>query len=144
LDAGLLGLAGRQLCWNAGYWGPHIGFYGGVNYGFGYGGVGYEGGYWNNGVFAYNRTVNNFGGVSITNVYNKTVIVNNNVSRTSFNGGAGGTTVRPTAKSKPSRMSGMCRPRPDRSNTKRPRARTSRCLHRSITDAGDRGNLEAR
>jgi WXXGXW repeat (2 copies) len=57
--------------WNAGYWGPHIGFYGGVNYGFGYGGVGYEGGRWNNGVFAYNRTVNNFGSVTITNVYNQ-------------------------------------------------------------------------
>ena len=45
--------------WNAGYWGPHIGFYGGVNYGFGYVGVGYEGGHWENGVFAYNRTVSN-------------------------------------------------------------------------------------
>ncbi len=82
--------------WNAGYWGPHIGFYGGVNYGFGYGGVGYEGGYWNNGVFAYNRTVNNFGGVTITNVYNKTVIVNTSVTRVSFNGGTGGTTAQPT------------------------------------------------
>jgi hypothetical protein len=82
--------------WNAGYWGPHIGFYGGVNYGYGYGGEGYEGGYWNNGVFAYNRTVNNFGGVRITNVYNKTVIVTVNAPRTSFNGGAGGTSARPT------------------------------------------------
>jgi hypothetical protein len=82
--------------WNAGYWGPHIGFYGGVNYGFGYGGVGYEGGYWNNGVFAYNRAVNNFGGVRITNVYNKTVIVNTSVTRVSFNGGTGGTTAQPT------------------------------------------------
>jgi len=82
--------------WNAGYWGPHIGFYGGVNYGFGYGGVGYEGGYWNNGVFAYNRTVNNFGGVTVTNVYNKTVIVNTSVTRASFNGGTGGTTAQPT------------------------------------------------
>ena len=80
--------------WNAGYWGPHIGFYGGVNYGFGYGGVGYEGGYWNNGVFSYNRAVNNFGGVTITNVYSKTVI--NNVTRLSFNGGTGGTTAQPT------------------------------------------------
>ena len=29
-----------------GYWGPHIGFYGGVNYGYGYTGYGYRGGYW--------------------------------------------------------------------------------------------------
>ena len=82
--------------WNPGYWGPHIGFYGGVDYGYGYGGVGYEGGHWDHGVFAYNQTVNNFGGVHITNVYSKTVIVNVNAPRTSFNGGAGGTTARPT------------------------------------------------
>ncbi len=81
--------------WNPGYWGPHVGFYGGVNYGFGYGGDGYAGGRWNNGVFAYNRSVNNFGGVHITNVYNETVVVNNH-ARTSFNGGNGGLTVRPT------------------------------------------------
>ena len=85
-----------SMLWNAGYWGPHIGFYGGVNYGFGYGGIGYEGGRWDNGVFAYNRTVNNFGGVTITNVYEKTVIVDPNATRVSFNGGSGGTTVRPT------------------------------------------------
>jgi hypothetical protein len=83
--------------WNAGYWGPHIGYYGGVYYGFGYGGVGYEGGHWNNGVFAYNRAVNNFGGVTITNVYNKTVIVNSGATRVSFNGGTGGTTAQPTS-----------------------------------------------
>ena len=91
-----MGLARRPLCWNDGYWGPHVGFYGGVNYGFGYGGDGYAGGRWNNGVFAYNRTVNNFGGVHVTNVYNQTVIVNNNVTRVSFNGGSGGTTAQPT------------------------------------------------
>src|SRR5215470_18285464 len=44
---------------HAGYWGPQIGFYGGINYGFGYVGAGYEGGYWNNGAFFYNRSVNN-------------------------------------------------------------------------------------
>jgi hypothetical protein len=81
--------------WNAGYWGPHVGFYGGVNYGFGYDGVGYLGGRWVDGVFAYNRTVNNFGGVRITNVYEETVTINNG-PRVSFNGGSGGTTVRPT------------------------------------------------
>jgi hypothetical protein len=83
--------------WNAGYWGPHIGFYGGVNYGFGYGGIGYEGGRWVNGAFAYNRTVNNFGGVTITNVYEKTVVVAPGASRVSFNGGSGGITLRATA-----------------------------------------------
>jgi hypothetical protein len=81
--------------WNAGYWGPHVGFYGGVSYGFGYGGVGYEGGRWNNGVFAYNRTVNNFGSVSITNVYSQTIVTNSE-TRASFNGGTGGTTAQPT------------------------------------------------
>src|SRR5215467_4811693 len=68
---------------HAGYWGPHIGFYGGINYGFGYGGVGYEGGVWEHGVFSYNRTVNNFGGVNVTNVYNKTVINNTSVTNVS-------------------------------------------------------------
>jgi hypothetical protein len=82
--------------WNAGYWGPHVGFYGGVNYGFGYGGVGYEGGRWDNGVFAYNQTVNNFGSVSITNVYSQTVVTDTNATRVSFNGGTGGTTAQPT------------------------------------------------
>src|SRR5277367_999403 len=43
--------------WNPGYWGPTVGFYGGINYGFGYGGHGYEGGYWNGGHFFYNREV---------------------------------------------------------------------------------------
>src|SRR5579871_1433889 len=37
-----------------GYWGPEVGFYGGINYGFGYTGAGYFGGRWENGVFAYN------------------------------------------------------------------------------------------
>ena len=41
--------------WNAGYWGRSVGFYGGINYGFGYFGTGYCGGYWNSGRFFYNR-----------------------------------------------------------------------------------------
>ena len=35
--------------WHSGYWGPHIGYYGGVDYGFGYTGRGYYGAYWNHG-----------------------------------------------------------------------------------------------
>jgi hypothetical protein len=36
--------------WHAGFWGPTVGFYGGIDYGFGYTGVGYVGGYWRGGV----------------------------------------------------------------------------------------------
>ncbi len=82
---------------NDGYWGPHIGFYGGVCYGYGYGGVGFAGGYWRGGSFFYNRSVANIGGGTvITNVYSKTVI-NNNVTNVSFNGGQGGVRAEATA-----------------------------------------------
>ena len=79
-----------------GYWGPVVGFYGGIDYGFGYTGFGYEGGYWNHDRFFYNRAVNNITNVNITNVYNRTVI-DNRVTRVSYNGGAGGIAARPTA-----------------------------------------------
>ena len=78
-----------------GYWGPEVGYYGGVSYGYGYTGDGYEGGYWRGGAFFYNRTVNNISNVQINNVYNKTVVVNN-VTNVSYNGGAGGTTAQAT------------------------------------------------
>ena len=90
---GYWGWSGGYYRWNVGYWGPHIGFYGGVNYGFGYAGVGFVGGEWRGRGFFYNSAVMNVGGAHITNVYvNKTVIVNNRtVNRVSYNGGAGGT-----------------------------------------------------
>jgi hypothetical protein len=82
--------------WNGGYWGPQIGFYGGINYGFGYGGVGFVGGEWRGGAFFYNTAVMHVDTVHITNVYvNRTVIVNNE-SHVAFNGGEGGVAVRPT------------------------------------------------
>lgn len=79
-----------------GYWGPHIGFYGGINYGFGYFGTGYEGGEWRGDRFFYNTRVGNFGGAHVTNVYEHNVtIINNNYNRVSYNGGNGGVPVRP-------------------------------------------------
>jgi WXXGXW repeat (2 copies) len=96
---GYWGYAGGVYGWRGGYWGPHVGFYGGVNYGYGYGGVGFVGGEWRGGVFAYNGAVANFGSVHVTNVYvNRTIVTQNtivNVNHTSFNGGAG-IQVRPT------------------------------------------------
>jgi hypothetical protein len=70
-----------------------VGFYGGINYGFGYGGVGFGGGEWRGGTFFYNRSVMNVNVTNVTNVYNRTVIVNN--THTSFNG-PGGVVARPT------------------------------------------------
>ncbi len=89
------GFVNGAYVFHRGYWGPHVGFYGGVDYGYGYGGRGFEGGHWNNGAFYYNRAVTNLQGARITNVYEKTVVINNN--RISYNGGQGGLTVRPTA-----------------------------------------------
>jgi hypothetical protein len=86
---GYWGMQGAVFFWHPGYWGPQVGFYGGVNYGYGYGGNGYEGGYWRGGHLYYNRTVNNISSVNITNVYNKTVINNVTVNRVSYNGGNG-------------------------------------------------------
>jgi hypothetical protein len=93
---GYWGWGDAVFVFHEGYWAPHIGFYGGINYGFGYVGVGYEGGYWQNGAFFYNRSVNNV--TNVTNVYNKTVVVNNvTVNHVSYNGGEGGIAARPTA-----------------------------------------------
>lgn len=92
------GWEGGRYRFYDGYWGPHVGFYGGINYGFGYGGVGFEGGYWRGGGFFYNHAVNNFGGVHVTNVYEHNVVVNNNTyNRVSFNGGNGGVPYRANA-----------------------------------------------
>ncbi len=82
--------------WHGGYWGPVVGFYGGVSYGYGYFGRGYEGGHWDHGAFYYNRSCNNIpSDVHITNVYNQTVVNNVTVNRVSYNGG-NGVNARPT------------------------------------------------
>ncbi len=94
---GYWGWGGGVYIWHPGYWGPHIGFYGGINYGFGYTGAGYAGGYWRGGAFVYNRAVTNVNVTVVHNTYNQTVINNNvAVNRVSYNGGAGGVAARPT------------------------------------------------
>jgi len=93
---GWWGWGGSAFFFHEGYWGPHIGFYGGINYGFGYFGHGYEGVRWDGGHFFYNRSVNNVNITNIHNVYNTTVINNNTTNRISYNGGEGGINERPT------------------------------------------------
>jgi hypothetical protein len=90
---GYWGWGGSAFIFHRGYWGEHVGFYGGVSYGFGYFGNGYEGGRWDGGHFFYNRTVNNVNVNIIHNTYN-TTIVNRNETRVSYNGGEGGINAR--------------------------------------------------
>jgi hypothetical protein len=79
-----------------GYWAPHVGFYGGINYGFGFFGDGYVGGRWDGDRFYYNRAVSNINVTNIHNVYNTTIVNNVTVNHISFNGGKGGVEARPT------------------------------------------------
>jgi len=96
---GYWGFGGGLYAWHPGYWGPHVGFYGGINYGYGYGGVGFFGGRWAGERFVYNTAITNVNTTVVRNVYvdrtviNNTTVVNNH---TSFNG-QGGVTAQPTA-----------------------------------------------
>jgi hypothetical protein len=92
---GYWGWGGAGFIFNEGYWGPSVGFYGGIDYGFGYFGHGYEGGRWQNGHFFYNTAVNRVDGRAIHNVYNEGV--NERANRVSYNGGNGGINERATS-----------------------------------------------
>ena len=91
---GYWGFSNGLYAFNAGYWGPTVGFYGGVNYGFGYGGRGFDGGRWERGHFSYNTAVMRVNPSVIHNTYVQKVSYSSN--RTSFNGGTGGTAARPS------------------------------------------------
>ena len=104
---GWWGWGGSAFLFHVGYWGPHIGFYGGINYGFGYGGFGYVGGRWVGNAFAYNRAVNNVNANVFRHVYDEPVVNQGGFSRVSYNGGPGGTSNVPTAQERlaaPSRL----------------------------------------
>jgi hypothetical protein len=77
-----------------GYWGRHVGYYGGVNYGFGYMGVGFVGGMWRGHDFVYNTAVMHVDNRRIRNVYvDRTIVQRNTIyndRRVAFSGGPGG------------------------------------------------------
>jgi hypothetical protein len=87
---------GTNYFFNQGYWGPTVGFYGGINYGWGYGGVGYYGGRWVGNTFSYNRAVTRVNTTVIHNTYVNRQVVRNTGNGASFNG-PGGTTAKATA-----------------------------------------------
>jgi hypothetical protein len=86
---------------NQGYWGPTIGYYGGINYGYGYNGNGYWGGRWEGNAFRYNTAVTRVNNTVIHNTYVDRSVTNKqvNANRASFNG-PNGVKAQPTAEQK--------------------------------------------
>ncbi|HEY2344534.1 MAG TPA: YXWGXW repeat-containing protein [Xanthomonadaceae bacterium] len=74
---------------HSGYWGPHVGYYGGINYGYGYIGVGYVGGYWRHDGFYYNSAYNHVRGGGRIHVYERREAGDDAVNHFSFNGPGG-------------------------------------------------------
>jgi len=93
---GYWGWGGGRYIFHDGYWGPHVGYYGGVNYGFGYGGIGFAGGMWRGGFFSYNTAVMHVGvgGGWGGHVYEDRAVVERGYvardSHVAFSGGPGG------------------------------------------------------
>jgi len=112
------GWDGSAFVFNAGYWGPNVGYYGGINYGYGYGGNGYGGGRWQGGHFSYNTAVNNVGSANIQNTYVDRTAINNNASKVSYNGGKGGVQAQPSAQER--QASNERQPQPDKQTANAP------------------------
>ncbi|HVN92220.1 MAG TPA: hypothetical protein VMT38_00915 [Terracidiphilus sp.] len=97
---GYWGWGGGLYIWHPGYWGRHVGYYGGVNYGFGYMGIGFVGGMWAGGTFRYNTAVMHVNRTVIHNTYEDRTIVRNytvvNDRHVAYSGGPGGIDHRPT------------------------------------------------
>jgi len=97
---GYWGWQGGLYVFRDGYWGPHVGYYGGVNYGFGFGGIGFAGGEWRGGVFAYNTAIVHVNETVIHTTYvNRTIVEQNTVvanSHVAYSGGPGGINHPPT------------------------------------------------
>jgi hypothetical protein len=97
---GWWGWRNGAYAFNQGYWGPTVGFYGGINYGYGYTGNGYWGGRWSGNTFQYNTAVTRVNKTVVHNTYvNNSFTRNVNANRTSFNG-PNGIKAEPTAQQK--------------------------------------------
>lgn len=88
------GWSGGLYVFHPGYWGRHVGYYGGINYGFGYMGIGFVGGRWHGRDFEYNTAVMRVNNVHIHNTYiDRRVVEHNtivNERHVGYSGGPGG------------------------------------------------------
>jgi hypothetical protein len=84
------GSAGTVFVFHPGYWGSTVGFYGGVNYGYGYFGNGYSGGHWIGNSFAYNSAVNHVNPAVAHHMYAESVPSQGSRGVLSYTGGPPG------------------------------------------------------
>jgi hypothetical protein len=91
------GWGGSAFIFHSGYWGSNVGYYGGINYGYGYGGRGYNGGRWEGRNFYYNQAVNNVRSANVRHSYGDRTAFSSNSRSVSYNGGTGGVEAQPTA-----------------------------------------------
>jgi hypothetical protein len=88
------GWSGGLFVFHDGYWGSHVGYYGGVNYGYGYGGIGFAGGEWRGHDFFYNTAVMHVDRGRIHGVFEDRGRMERGFvdqhSRVAFSGGPGG------------------------------------------------------
>ncbi len=91
---GYWGWSGGLYVFHDGYWGSRVGYYGGVNYGFGYFGFGFAGGRWHGHEFEYNTAVMRVDERRIRNTYRDRDVIDRYTvargSRAAYNGGPGG------------------------------------------------------
>jgi hypothetical protein len=84
------GFSNGLYVYHSGYWGSHVGFYGGINYGYGYPGEGFYGGGWRGRSFRYNTAVFNVNRRVVRNVYvDRRGTGSGGGNRASFNGPGG-------------------------------------------------------
>ena len=94
---GYWGFVNGLYLFSAGYWGPTVGYYGGINYGFGYYGSGYAGGRWEGNQFRYNTAVSRVDPKVIHNTFEDRSAVRQGAGRRVSYNGPGGTSAQPTA-----------------------------------------------
>ena len=88
------GWDGGLYMFHPGYWGLHVGYYGGINYGFGYMGIGFVGGRWYGHRFEYNTAVMHVDRRFVHDTYEDRAIVERSYvergSSVAYSGGPGG------------------------------------------------------
>jgi len=88
--------AGTVFVFHPGYWGSTVGFYGAVNYGYGYFGNGYSGGHWIGNSFAYNSAANHLNPAVAHHTYAQSVPNQGSRGVFSYTGGPRGVAATPT------------------------------------------------